>query len=54
MSDIDTEAVNGLKVLDPNWPIREATVSDSGAACRDGPEPEMIGSLSLPLTVQAV
>ena len=25
MSDIDTEAVDSLKVLDPSWPIREAT-----------------------------
>ena len=25
MSDIDTEAVDSLKVLDPNRPIREAT-----------------------------
>jgi hypothetical protein len=27
VSDIDTEAVDSLKVLDPNRPIREATVS---------------------------
>jgi len=25
VSDIDTKAVDGLKVLDPNRPIREAT-----------------------------
>jgi hypothetical protein len=25
VSDIDTEAVDSLKVLDPNRPIREAT-----------------------------
>jgi hypothetical protein len=25
-SDIDTVAVGSLKVLDPNWPIREADV----------------------------
>ena len=24
MSDIDTEVVDSLKVLDPKWPIREA------------------------------
>ena len=27
MSDIDTEEVDSLKVLDPNRPIREATKS---------------------------
>jgi hypothetical protein len=27
VSDIDTEAVDSLKVLDPNRPIREATLA---------------------------
>jgi hypothetical protein len=26
VSDIDTAAADGLKVLDPEWPIREATL----------------------------
>ena len=41
MSDIDTEAVDSLKVLDPNRPIREATeyacsrvLSTTGATAR--------------------
>ena len=29
VSDIDTEAVDGLKVLDPNRPIREATAKQA-------------------------
>jgi hypothetical protein len=27
VSDIDTIAMGGLKVLDPNWPIREADIN---------------------------
>jgi hypothetical protein len=26
VSDIDTAAADGLKVLDPKWPIREADI----------------------------
>ena len=36
MSDIDTEAVDSLKVLDPNRPIREATKYFVAAKGRDG------------------
>ncbi len=27
VSDIDTTVVDSLKVLDPNWPIREADIA---------------------------
>ena len=37
MSDIDTEAVDSLKVLDPNRPIREATKIRNASKCRNGP-----------------
>jgi hypothetical protein len=37
VSDIDTEAVDSLKVLDPNRPIREATKFCSAAKRRYGP-----------------
>src|SRR3977135_2673266 len=30
-------AVDSLKVLDPKWPIREATKFCDAAKCRDGP-----------------
>ena len=40
MSDIDTAVVDSLKVLDPNRPIREATVSRQNAIRRYVPEPE--------------
>jgi hypothetical protein len=33
-SDIDTVAVDSLKVLDPEWPIREADIPDSGCDVR--------------------
>ena len=33
VSDIGTEAVDGLKVLDPNRPIREADVSRMSVEC---------------------
>jgi hypothetical protein len=36
VSDIDTEAVDSLKVLDPNRPIREATNVRLRIACREG------------------
>jgi hypothetical protein len=32
VSDIDTVAVDSLKALDPNGPIREADISDAGAS----------------------
>jgi hypothetical protein len=39
VSDIDTEAVDSLKVLDPNRPIREAdmrrTLGDAGSYIAD-------------------
>ena len=28
--DIDTDLVDGLKALDPNWPIREADIEHEG------------------------
>jgi hypothetical protein len=34
VSDIDTEAVDGLKVLDPKRPIREADIEWSDLLCR--------------------
>ena len=37
VSDIDTEAVDSLKALDPNRPIREATKFCDAAKCRDEP-----------------
>ena len=37
MSDIDTAVVvDGLKALDPKWPIREADVGTNGSALRMG------------------
>jgi hypothetical protein len=33
-SDIDTVAVDSLKVLDPEWPIREADIPESGCDVR--------------------
>jgi hypothetical protein len=38
VSDIDTAAADGLKVLDPKRPIREATKFCSPAKCREGPQ----------------
>ena len=45
MSDIDTEAVNSLKVLAPNRPIREATKRRTSSEVAQGPKRD-IGSLS--------
>ncbi len=39
MSDIDTEAVDSLKVLDPNPPIREADTARRVAGVRYGSKP---------------
>ena len=48
MSDIDTAAVDSLKVLDPKRPIREADISGSGLLpCKLTPEPHFIGRKSL-------
>ena len=38
MSDIDTAVVDGLKALDPKWPIREADMKPRHASLnRRGP-----------------
>ena len=37
MSDIDTAVVDGLKALDPKWPIREADICWQRNFCRNGP-----------------
>ena len=37
MSDIDTVAVDSLKALDPNGPIREADIRLQRNICRYGP-----------------
>jgi hypothetical protein len=37
VSDIDTIAMGGLKVLDPNWPIREADIYSMRSSARVGP-----------------
>ena len=38
MSDIDTAVVvDGLKALDPKWPIREADIILRGRKRREGP-----------------
>jgi hypothetical protein len=34
-SDIDTAQVNSLKVLDPEWPIREADIDQDGRSSSD-------------------
>jgi hypothetical protein len=36
-SDIDTVAVDSLKVLDPEWPIREADIRQRGRPVMDMP-----------------
>jgi hypothetical protein len=41
VSDIDTIVVDGLKALDPEWPIREATLLFGPANWRDGPSAEV-------------
>ena len=33
MSDIDTAVVDGLKALDPKWPIREADIVRTVVKC---------------------
>ena len=33
MSDIDTVAVDSLKALDPQWPIREADMRELASIC---------------------
>jgi len=38
VSDIDTEAVDSLKVLDPNRPIREATKQRTSSAVAEDPK----------------
>ena len=38
MSDIDTAAADGLKVLDPKRPIREADIVQQGGNVRFVPE----------------
>ena len=40
-SDIDTVAVDSLKVLDPEWPIREADIPESGCDVRKVPIQDM-------------
>ena len=37
-SDIDTVAVDSLKVLDPEWPIREADIRQRGGHVRKVPQ----------------
>ena len=37
MSDIDTAVVDGLKALDPKWPIREADIRPSRRDVGIGP-----------------
>jgi len=47
-SDVATVAVNSLKALDPNRPIREADMSGSGLLSRKlAPEPHFAGRKSL-------
>ena len=41
MSDIDTAVVDSLKVLDPNWPIREATELRTSLEVRFVPEADI-------------
>ena len=33
MSDIETAVVDSLKVLDPNWPIREGDIRRGALTC---------------------
>jgi hypothetical protein len=48
VSDIETVAVDSLKVLDPKRPIREADMSGSGLLlCKLSPEPHFAGRISL-------
>ncbi len=41
MSDIDAVAVDSLKALDPEWPIREADIGLQGNIGRYGPIAEI-------------
>jgi len=36
VSDIDTAVVDGLKALDPEWPIREADIRGGAEFVRNG------------------
>jgi hypothetical protein len=42
VSDIDTEAVDSLKVLDPNRPIREATEQRKSSEVGSGPKSDVV------------
>jgi hypothetical protein len=48
VSDINTAAVDGLKALDSDRPIREADMSGSGLLpCKLTPEPHFVSRKSL-------
>ena len=54
MSDIDTVVVNSLKALDPEWPIREADITDAlavGLRNLPGSEPNQAEPELLPRLV---
>src|SRR6476660_9155703 len=46
VSDIDTVVVDSLKALDPEWPIREADISQRGRHGRNVPQADIWRSLS--------